>query len=407
MTVRLLFLVPQDLQSPSGLGRYFPLASELASRGNIVEIAALHSDFDALETRTQDIRGVRVHYVAAMHVRKRGSTKQYYSIPRLLLVTLTATIRLSVAALRSSADVVYICKPLPMNSIAGLLFKILRPKLRVYLDCDDFEAVSNRFGGAWQRKLIAFFENRMPFLSDRVSSNTYFSINRIRLLGVPKENLVYLPNGVDRTRFSDISPARVDALRAELSLQGHPVIIYIGSLSLPSHPVNLLLDAFARLHVRIPQARLLIVGGGEDLDTLKQQARRLAIDPFVCFTGRVAPDRIPDYFRLGDVSVDPVYDTPAAAGRAPLKMFESWASGVPFVTMDVGDRRMIAGDPPAALITEPGSDNQLALAMEEILVQPGLSEELTRRGYQRVEDFYWDRIVERAAWIVDMKSPVK
>jgi glycosyltransferase involved in cell wall biosynthesis len=218
-------------------------------------------------------------------------------------------------------------------------------------------------------------------------------------LGIPEKRLVYLPNGVDRTRFASPEQEKVNELRTRLKLNDKQVIVYVGSLSLPSHPVDLLVEAFALLRQRLPNTRLLVVGGGEDLSVIKKQVEALNLAESVIFTGRVPSGDVPLYYRLGNISVDPVYDTPAAAGRAPLKMFESWASGVPFVTQDVGDRQYLAGIPPAALLTRPGSPQRFAEGMEQVLRRPELAAELSDRGYQRVQDFFWDRIVEQTAWI--------
>jgi glycosyltransferase involved in cell wall biosynthesis len=78
------------------------------------------------------------------------------------------------------------------------------------------------------------------------------------------------------------------------------------------------------------------------VDTLKLLAKDLDISESVVFTGRVASELAPLYYSLADVSVDPADDSPASSGRAPLKIFESWAMGVPVVTSDVGDRKMLA-----------------------------------------------------------------
>jgi hypothetical protein len=87
-----------------------------------------------------------------------------------------------------------------------------------------------------------------------------------------------------------------------------------------------------------------------------------------------------------------VYDNDAARGRSPLKMFESWVTGVPFVTADVGDRRILAGENPAARIVQ--SDCPGLLAREIVMV---LSDEFLRRslvtlGGSRVKEFHWGNL---------------
>ena len=71
--MHILFLLTQDLESPSGLGRYWPLARHLARLGHEMEIAALHPAWQSLESRVFLRDGVRVSYVAQMHVRREGN----------------------------------------------------------------------------------------------------------------------------------------------------------------------------------------------------------------------------------------------------------------------------------------------------------------------------------------------
>jgi glycogen(starch) synthase len=114
----------------------------------------------------------------------------------------------------------------------------------------------------------------------------------------------------------------------------------------------------------------------------------------VRFCGRVPPGQVPLYYYLADVGVDPVHDDDAARGRSPLKLFESWVCGVPFVTADVGDRRLLLGDPPAGMLARPGDAGALAQAILAVLENPDLSQTLRQRGLARVPDYYWDHLAE-------------
>ncbi|MBU0511847.1 MAG: glycosyltransferase family 4 protein [Chloroflexi bacterium] len=390
--MRILFLLTQDLESPSGLGRYWPLARELARLGHQVRIAALHSDFSSLDARQQNLDGVEVHYVAPMHVIKTGNQKSYYRPHQLVWITLRAIWALSWAALKYPVDIIYVGKPHPMNSIAGLLVKALR-HVSMIVDCDDYEAGSGRFSGQWQKDIIEFFEKRVPRYGKMVTTHTHFMRDNLISWGVPKEKIVYLPNGVDPGRFSPPDPKRVETERASLKLYEKKVVAYIGSLSLPSHPVNLLVEAFAHIHAAIPDTVLMIVGGGEDMIHLKTQATERGIESAIRFVGRVSPEDVPLYYALADVSTDPIYDNPAARGRSPLKLYESWICGIPFVTADVGDRAYLMGDPPAGVLVRPGDAESLAEAILQVLNDPAAAEAYRQRGLARIENYYWDRLV--------------
>lgn len=393
LPLRILFLLTQDLESPSGLGRYRPLAAELQRRGHQVRVAALHPAFESLADRHPVIDGVPVSYVAPMHVRKSGSQKSYYRAPELLNVIGQATTRLAQEALRDPGELLVVGKPHPMNGFAAWLAHLRGHAF--LLDCDDFEAASNRFNGRWQAWGVDFFEKRLPRAAAALTTNTRFTQRRLENGGISPEKITYLPNGVDPRRFAPPERDRVDRLRQELALDGKRVIAFIGTLSLVNHPVDLLLDAYAQICGRDADTALLLVGGGEDYPRLEDQVRHLGLEARVRFAGRVPPEQVPAYYALAEVSVDPVHADDAARGRSPLKLFESWICGVPFVTADVGDRRELIGDPPAGFLVPPGRPEDLADGIWSGLTQPGRSQAAVELGRKRVQGYTWDRLALR------------
>ncbi len=391
--MRILYLLTQDLESPSGLGRYLPLASEMAKIGHQVTIAALHSNFESLVQTRYESGGVEISYLGPMHVRKQGNIKTYYSSSQLLQLTTRATIKFARLAVSSQADIIHICKPHPMNSLGGLAGKYLTGK-HVFLDCDDYEAAIGHFKAGWQQKVVQFFENWTPHRVDGITTHTDFNRQRLLSNGVPPDKIFYVSNGVDRERFKPPDQGVVDGLRLRLGLQNRQIILYVGSLSSPSHPVDLLFQAFAHVHQAVPETVLLLVGGGDEFTRLQAIAAQMGLAGAITFTGRVSPAEVVNYYHLAQVSVDPVYDDGAALGRSPLKLFESWACGVPFVTADVGERRRLLGDPPAGLLCSPGDVESLAHSLEQVLTDDALKDELRHRGSERIQNYYWDVLVK-------------
>jgi glycosyltransferase involved in cell wall biosynthesis len=391
--MKILYLLTQDLESPTGAGRFFPLSRELVQLGHQVCIAALHGNYQTLEKPHFMRDGVEIYYVGQMHVQKAGSQKKYFSPGRLIWVSAYATWALTRAAFQIPADIVHIAKPHPMNSIAGLAAKYIRRR-RFVLDCSDYEAGTNRFGGAWQRWVIALFENNMPRPADRITTHATYLRDRLLSLGVPSEKIAYLPNGVDYERFGPVDETELAALRQSLGLQGKRVVAFIGTLTAHAHAVDLLLKAFQKVLQEIPEAILLIVGGGEKYAQLQDDAQALDISGSTVFCGRVSAGQVNSYYRLADVSVDPVYDTSVARGRFPIKLFESWAVGVPFVTADVGDRRSLLEQPRSGLLAQPGEADSLADAILQVLKDPALADEIRRNGYERARAFDWKSLAK-------------
>lgn len=390
--MKILFVMTQSLDSPSGLGRYGPLAREIAKRGHDVELVALHYAWHKLAQKHFVDSGVRVNYVGQMHVRKEGPRKLYYGPVRLMLVSLASTFRLARAVLRSEADIIQLCKPQPFNVLAARLGGRGRP---VYCDCDDFEAETNRFAGKWQRQIVRYFEDGIVRDAAGMTVNTHFTRQRYIDLGYPEERIIYVPNGVERERF-DIKPQR-SHLEHQLSGLGNfdwdaPLILYVGTLGLLSHPVDLLLEAFQQISRKMPHVQLMLVGGGEDFDILVEQSRELGIEAKTFFMGRQPPEDIPAFLSLATVSVDPVHDDLIARARSPLKALESVAMGVPVVTGDVGDRRQILEDGAAGVLVKPGDSQALADGIELVLKDPQSRRRMVDEASSIRERWYWDNL---------------
>lgn len=82
----------------------------------------------------------------------------------------------------------------------------------------------------------------------------------------------------------------------------HFVFVAVGRLS-PEKNQTMLLDAFAKVYVKHPEAELIIVGDGVSRDELESKAIALGIANVVFFTGQV--DNPADYVALADVFVHP------------------------------------------------------------------------------------------------------
>jgi glycosyltransferase involved in cell wall biosynthesis len=397
---RITFLLTQSLGDPSGLGRYYPLTKELVKLGYEVSILALHPDLASISQRRLEADGVHVHYVGNMHVRKVGNQKTYFGTFGLLRVALASSVRMSWQALLSETDVVHVGKPHPINGPAAVGARFLRGR-DLYLDCDDYEAESNRFSGRWQKAMVALWEDKLPRFAKGMTVNTRFTQKRNIALGFPAERIVYVPNGVDRERFGHVDPRQVQDLRERLGLEDKTVVAYVGSMSLVNHPVNLLLDAFGSVRRQCSNAVLILAGGGEDYDVLRQRAAKLGLQEVALFVGKVPPEEVPLYLAMSDVSVEPVYDDLAAQARSPLKVFESLAVGTPVVTGDVGDRREMLEDGQAGLLVNPGDSDALAEGILALLQDRERAQAMREAALRVRERYYWDVLVKDFVKVYD------
>lgn len=390
--MRIVFLITVGIERPSGT-RYMSIARQLVRQGHSVRILALHPDLEHCEQIRYIQDGVEIWYVGQMHARKSAHKPSRFSPLELLQVLIRSTLGMIWGIICSPADIYHLGKPQPINGLAALIGVMLLRGKRFYIDCDDDEILSNRFTAAWQRAVFGSWQWLLPRLALGATVNTEFLAARMREARVPK--IVHVPNGTPITPTL-LPQTTYTALAQSIGLK-QQVIAYVGTLALHNHPVDILLDAFTILAPQVPEAQLLLIGGGDDLNLLKEQVAQRGLADRVYFTGQLDRAVTTHYLQFARVTVDPVRDDVVARARSPLKIFESMALGIPVITGDVGDRAMMLAHGDAGILVPAADPQALAQALQHILINPAYQQRLAQAAFEHSQQYQWDSLVH--AWL--------
>jgi PEP-CTERM/exosortase A-associated glycosyltransferase len=176
--------------------------------------------------------------------------------------------------------------------------------------------------------------------------------------GIDAARITVIPNGVQAQDFTYAAP-RDEALAASLGLQGSLVLGFIGSFY-AYEGLDLLIQAFPRIAQALPQARLLLVGGGIEDARLREQARASGLAERIVFTGRVPHDQVERYYSLVDLALFPRHSLRLTETVTPLKPLESMALGRVCIASDVGGHRELIEDGVTGFLFPAGSATALA-----------------------------------------------
>jgi len=392
---RIVFLNTTSVKSPYTGGRCIPIARALAKRGYEVHIVTLHHAFTRRTSRSYP-GGITVHHVGQMHVYKSAHTTQYFSLARLIRVVLWGTWAIFKTGLALEGDIYHIGKPHPQNSISGLLIRgIAKRSSRLFLDYDDIESASNVTRSPWQRWGLHAFETYVPRYVDGITYHSTYLGSRLSQRGIPAHQCFRLPSIVESRRFQCVQEGTVKRWRRRLGLlPTESVVMYVGTISLANHPVDMLIDAFVLLRSKGVRARLVVAGGGPDLEWLRHYAVERGVIEQTTFVGRVPFSDVPALLQLATVTVDPVHDDVVARARWPLKIAESLVAGVPVVTGDVGDRHEMLGRGAAGILVSPGDERALADGIASVLNDPGRLAQLRKGAKEVGERFLSDEVID-------------
>lgn len=210
--------------------------------------------------------------------------------------------------------------------------------------------------------------------------------------GVPADKVSIIPNGVDVTRFSTTGKAS-DKIVDRLGLEGKRVIGFIGSFY-RYEGLSLLLEAFAIVRDQIPQATLLLVGGGFEDDRLRQQASELGLGQDIIFTGRVPNKDVEAYYSVMEALIYPRLNTRLTELVTPLKPLEAMAMGKLIIASDVGGHKELVQNGKTGLLFPAGDKQALAEVISQVLGDSEQMEQIRRSARAYVEgERNWTELV--------------
>lgn len=183
--------------------------------------------------------------------------------------------------------------------------------------------------------------------------------------GVPPAKITTMPNGVDLALFGQ--PLQRDAAFARsLGLGEGPVIGFLGSFY-PYEGLDDLIAAMPMILGRVPDARLLLVGGGPAEAALRAQAAASPAAQAIHFIGRVPHHEVDRYYALVDVVCYPRKAMRLTDLVTPLKPLEAMAQGKLVAASAVGGHRELIEDGMTGTLFPPDDPEGLAAAMAGLL----------------------------------------
>jgi glycosyltransferase involved in cell wall biosynthesis len=218
----------------------------------------------------------------------------------------------------------------------------------------------------------------------------------IELLGATTDSVKVIYPGVER-RFR---PVREAALRAVVRerYQLPPRFVLALSTLQPRKNFERLIRAFARLPESVRQEVKLVIAGGRGwrYEGIFETVSALQMEDAVCFPGYVADQDLPALYSLAEL-----FALPSLYEGFGLEPLEAMACGTPVVTSNVSSLPEVVGD--AAISVDPLDVDGLAEALELVLSDPALQQDMIRKGIDRARRFTWEaaahkllRLYERA-----------
>jgi glycosyltransferase involved in cell wall biosynthesis len=236
----------------------------------------------------------------------------------------------------------------------------------------------------WVRTLLgiqARWERANVHRADRVLVPSRYSAGvASQLYGLPPARIAVVPEPIDlgewRRRFA----------AAERRVSSRPTVLSVARMY-PRKRLEDLLRAAVILRGRIPDVQVRIVGEGPAGDDLRRLHAELGLGDTVVLRGEVSRTELSVEY----VSAD-CFCLPTIQEGFGLVFAEAMAAGLPVVACRAAAVPEIVADGRTGVLVTPRRPDELALAMETVLMNDGWRKELADQARQRVEGYDLDRV---------------
>ena len=242
-------------------------------------------------------------------------------------------------------------------------------------------------------------------IGDSVDTVTYLGeYTRARLARVLSPEAVTrmtrLAPGVDSEAFRP--GAGGAAVRDRLGLASRPVVICVSRL-VPRKGQDTLIRAWPVVQAAVPDAVMLLVGGGPYAGRLRRLAHGLGVAGSVIFTGPVPWLELPAYYDAGDM-----FAMPCRTRRHGLDVeglgivyLEASATGLPVIGGDSGNAPDAIRAGETGYVVSGHSPAEVAGRLVHLLTDPAGARAMGEKGMAWIDqEWRWDLVAQRLQQIL-------
>jgi glycosyltransferase involved in cell wall biosynthesis len=235
------------------------------------------------------------------------------------------------------------------------------------------------FGSAYD-----WMVGRWPFaFADRIIAVSEWVKYDIAKYRIDEGKIIPVHNGINVGSFK---PTAATNVREQYGIDG-PMLLFVGRM-ITQKGVPYLLDAMPLVLEKHPGTKLLLIGRGSALESLKHKVDAMGLDKSVIFSGYMTEEMLKEAYGTSDIFV-----LPSVWEVLPIAILEAMSSSKPVVCTNAGGNAELVQDGGNGYVVPMRNPGALAEKINALLDDPETMKSMGRAGRRRSEDeFDWKLI---------------
>ena len=252
-----------------------------------------------------------------------------------------------------------------------------------------FDIIHDLIRENYLRNKVAKIEQEVYPKFNLVIANTPFMEKWAQEMGAT--NVILIPQGVDPNIMKPFK--RDDELLSKLGFsKNDKIILSLGSIESFSG-LDSLIEKIPEIINKIPEFKLLIVGGGSHLTNLENQVRKLNLEKIVVFTGYVPYQDVPKYCSIASLCLNTFRINEMTIKLSPVKIFDMLSCGKVVISTPL--KRSLYDFPIESNTVQYSNLENFPKIIIDLLKNPNL-DEIGKRGRDYIQkNFTWEKVTEQ------------
>lgn len=218
----------------------------------------------------------------------------------------------------------------------------------------------------------------------------------LKRMGNKSRKIVFWRNGVDGVQSISGQQKYLDKCESNILGDGKFYFLTVSRL-VDWKRVYLAIEGLSKIVKKYPQAHLIVVGDGPEMESLVNLTKSLSIDSHVTFKGAVQQEEIKGIM-AGCNAFLSFYDL----SNLGNPIMEAMIAGLPIITIDVGDTRELIKNNENGLLIPSDKLEFIPIFMEKLLVENKLRYKFSKAAQITAKNEFisWDERIENEIILV-------
>ncbi len=256
---------------------------------------------------------------------------------------------------------------------------------KIMVTIHDIMPLISEYEKAWTDDIRAQFINSLEYVKKRndiqiITDSLHTKKDLLERTDILSERMHVVPLAYNpQTHYVDKNQTVISDMGID-----KPYVLYLGALDYRKGILSIL-DAFEMVKERNKDIKLVLAGGLDYSGVLIKER----LNNYKYIDDVILPGFVNDEQKRVLMSCAEVFLFPSEYEGFGLPVLEAMACGAPVITTNVSSLPEVGGD--AAMYVTPKQPEELANAIEQMLVSECLRQDYIARGFEQCKRFSWDK----------------